>query len=248
MSQLLDFNQVSLSFDEKKSILDDLSFQVASDDFIVLLGANGSGKSSLMKLMNRTYHHAGGTIQLEGELIESISAQSLKKKVVTINQFITDSLFLEMTVEENAIIIESSYRDSLGESFSRKIFKAMLPQYLSSFNQKLAHHLHLPVSHLSGGEQQILAFALYLRRDPKLLLLDEHTSALDPKKSDAVMEFISQYLKQKEIACMMTTHQLEYALKYGNRLIAIKEGRIVYDVSGDDKKNLSMTDLLSFCY
>lgn len=247
MMPLLQFNNVSLKFGAKY-ILNGLNLNVSEDDFIILLGANGSGKSSLMKLINRTYHPITGDLLYQKDNIQALSEKKIMKEIVTINQFIVDSLFLEMTVQENAILIENTYCDALNLPFSRKKFKQELPDYLASFNEKLARNINTPVSCLSGGEQQMLAFSLYLRRDPKLLLLDEHTSALDPKKAEVVMSFIDEYLRKKKMACVMTTHQLDHALKYGNRLIAISDGAVVFDVSGKDKSTLTMHDLLAYCY
>lgn len=238
MQPLIKFQNTGFSIGEKH-ILNNINLSIFPGEFVVVLGGNGSGKSTLLKLLNHTYHNTSGDI---------IFNPPSSKKVVTITQYIGDSIFLDLTIEENAILIESAYLQSTHQHFDKKRFLSELPNYLKQFNPKLSDALKSRASRLSGGEQQILAFALYLRHQPDLLLLDEHTSALDPKKSDAVMEFTHQFILQKGITCLMTTHQLDYALKYGNRLIALRDGEIVFEANAAEKSQLAMADLLKYCY
>lgn len=247
MSPLIQFKNTSFQIHSKK-IIDDFSTNILPDDFVVILGSNGSGKSTLLKLLNRTYKHTGGEILFHGKPIQTYNANALQQKMISISQFMPDSLFTDLTVEENAILIESSYLKSMHQPFHKKSFLHELPSYLTDFNPNLPSHIKTKVGNLSGGEQQILAFALYLRRNPDVVLLDEHTSALDPKKSKMVMDFIEKFIKKKGIACLMTTHQLEYALQYGNRLIAIKDGQLAFDANRDQKPRLCAKDLLAYCY
>lgn len=217
----------------EKHIINNITLSIYPGDFIVVLGGNGSGKSTLLKLINKTYRCTSGEIQF----LEN-------SKVVTLTQFITDSIFTDLTIEENALLIESA---ALQKPF-KKTLLTELPAYLSQFNTNLPKALKTRVSQLSGGEQQILAFALYLRHQPDLLLLDEHTSALDPKKADNVMTLTHQYLLKNHITCLMTTHSLPYAVKYGNRLIALRDGQVVFEADTEKKSTLNTHDLLSYCY
>lgn len=229
------------------TLLNNVSFEVAAHDFVVLLGSNGSGKSTIIKMLNRQYHPTSGTILLDGKNIEKISHQQFSEDVITLTQFVRDSLFFDLTIAENAILIEESYYKSHKQRFSKKQFLENLKEYLYNFNAKLAISLNTPLYNLSGGEQQILAFALYLRHQPKLLLLDEHTSALDPKTGQAIMDFTAKIIRGKKLTCIMTTHNLDYALNYGNRLLAINDGEIVFSC---DKQQESITKeiLLDKCY
>jgi len=247
MQPLIEFHNTCFSVGNKH-ITNNVTASISPGDFVVILGGNGSGKSTLLKLLNRTYRHTSGDIIFKNKPIESYDFKSLRQEMVTITQFIADSLFLDLTIEENAILIESSYQKAIAQPFHKRKLLAELPEYLSQFNPKLVSHLKMRAKYLSGGEQQILAFALYLRRQPDLLLLDEPTSALDPKKADSVMEFISQIIRDKRITCLMTTHQLDYALKYGNRLMAIRDGECAFEANAAEKEKLSMADLLKYCY
>lgn len=233
MQPLISLKNICFSIGEK-NIINHINLSVNSGDFIVVLGGNGSGKSTLLKLINKTYRCSSGDILFPGN-----------SKIVTLTQFITDSIFTDLTIEENALLIESASSQNI---VNKKTLLAELPAYLSQFNANLPNALKTRVNQLSGGEQQILAFALYLRHQPDLLLLDEHTSALDPKKADAVMALTHQYLLKNRITCLMTTHSLPYAVKYGNRLIALRDGDIVFEADTEKKTTLNTHDLLSYCY
>jgi putative ABC transport system ATP-binding protein len=248
MNNLIQFSHVDFTLPNGTNIVNEISFEIKPLDFLILLGSNGSGKSSLIKLMNREYTPSGGEILLEGSPIQKISHQKLSSQVITLTQFVRDSLFLDLTVEENALLIEESYCQLSEQIFSKASFKKSLSHYLKPFNEKLSHSLYTPLSRLSGGEQQILAFALYLKHPPKLLLLDEHTSALDPKTGKMIMEFTHKIIQEKHLTCVMTTHNLDYALEYGNRLLAINHGKIVYDGNFEDKKAMTREKLLEKCY
>lgn len=237
MHPLIQFNNTTFSLNADRKIINHFSTKIYPGDFVVILGGNGSGKSTLLKLINRTYPLSSGEIFFKNKSIATYGIKALKKEIVTITQFIADSLFVDLTVVENALLIDEEKADLLE-----------LPHYLSQFNPTLSKALKTRIKNLSGGEQQILAFALYLRHQPDLLLLDEHTSALDPKKSDNVMAITHQFIQQKKITCLMTTHNLNYAISYGNRLIAIRDGELAYEADAVKKSKLTANDLLQFCY
>jgi putative ABC transport system ATP-binding protein len=230
------------------TLINDVSFEIAAHDFVVLLGSNGSGKSTIIKMLNRQYVPTSGTILLDNQNIEKISHQQFSEDVITLTQFVRDSLFFDLTIAENAILIEESYYKNHKQRFNKKRFLTDLKEYLTSFNIKLATSLDTPLFNLSGGEQQILAFALYLRHQPKLLLLDEHTSALDPKTGQAIMDFTAKIIREKKLTCVMTTHNLDYALHYGNRLLALNNGQIVFSSADEEKQKITKETLLEKCY
>ena len=245
MQPLIEFKNVNFKINSEKHIIRNFSAIINPGDFVVLLGGNGSGKSTLLKLLNRTYHHTSGEIILNKNNIESYDEKTLRKSLITLTQFTTDSIFTDLTIEENALLIESALHHNFHD---KKKFLSELPNYLLSFHPTLSKALKTRMKNLSGGEQQIAAFALYLRHQPDVLLLDEHTSSLDPKKANYVMEFTQKCIQKKNITCLMTTHQLDYALKYGNRLMAIRDGELIFDANTEKKMRLTMADLLAYCY
>lgn len=232
MSTLLQLNNISFSTNERQ-IIHTISLSIHPGDFVVILGGNGSGKSTLLKLIHQTYLPTSGKL---------FFPENPKPTIVTLTQLISDSLFMDLTIAENAMLIESAF------SKTKKINLPALSEYLSQFNSSLSNCLKTQVKKLSGGEQQMLAFALYLRHKPDLLLLDEHTSALDPKKSDAIMELTNQYLQKNKITCLMTTHSLSYAVKYGNRLMALSNGRVIFEANENEKSVLKADELMRKCY
>lgn len=247
MKSLLKLVNVDFNPFQAKAIIKQVNLDIYEHDFLVLVGGNGSGKSSLIKLINRAYQQSSGSIYFEDKLINQYPFKEITKKILTLNQSVSNSLFMDLTIEENAIILEMN-RVGPRVSFNRKKFLLEIKDYLSEFNKKLSVTMKSSISRLSGGEQQILAFALYLRNKPSLLLLDEHVSALDPRTSDKIMEFTQSIITKHGITCLMTTHNLDYALKYGTRLVAIKEGELIFEANNEQKKKLDKKSLLEFCY
>lgn len=245
---MIKVSNVNFTLPSGTTLINDVSFEIAAHDFVVLLGSNGSGKSTIIKMLNRQYVPTAGKIVLDNKNLESISHQQFSEEVITLTQFVRDSLFFDLTIAENAILIEESYYKNHKQRFNKKKFLNNLQEYLYSFNSKLATSLNTPLFNLSGGEQQILAFALYLRHQPKLLLLDEHTSALDPKTGQAIMNFTARIIRDKKLTCIMTTHNLDYALNYGNRLLAINNGQIVFSAANEEKGKITKEILLEKCY
>jgi len=242
---MINIDNATFTLPQGLSILKGISCEIKTHDFIVLLGSNGSGKSTLIKLLNRSYKLSSGTIILNGQNIEKFSDNVYAKKTITLTQFVRESLFFDLTIEENALMIETAYTP---EQFSRKKFTEHLKDYLYGFNAKLVDSLKSPLYNLSGGEQQILAFALYLRHQPDLLLLDEHTSALDPKTATKIMQFTADIIKEKELTCIMTTHNLDFATQYGNRVLALNDGKLVFDSLDNEAQRFERQFLLEKCY
>ncbi len=229
MKTRLQINSVSFTLPTGQKILHAVNLQVNPGEFLILVGSNGSGKSSLIKLINRQYQLREGNIQLNNKTIQKYSNKKLAQSVITLTQFTKDSLFMDLTVSENAKLI------------GKFNCHTKLATYLNEFNPALAQALKRPVSELSGGEQQQLAFALYMTKRPDLLLLDEHTSALDPKTAEKIMQMTELYIRQHHLTCIMTTHNLTFAERHGDRLIAMKNGRLLQNAN-------STKEFLETCY
>lgn len=215
MKPLLQIKNLNFRLPSGQVILDQINTQIMPGEFVVLVGSNGSGKSSLMKLINQQYRLREGEISLNGENIQQFSRKKLAEQMITLTQFVKDSLFVDLSVFENAKLITPL--KSMDE----------LKNYLHAFNPNLADALKKPVADLSGGEQQQLAFALYMTKQPKLLLLDEHTSALDPQASEKIMQMTHDYARKHHITCIMTTHNMNFAERFSDRLIAMNNGRLI---------------------
>jgi len=241
-------DQVSLRFPvADRPILENINYVIDSGDRIILLGSNGSGKSSLLKLLNRTYRPTSGTILLQGNNLQKVPVEPLSQRVVTVTQDLRDSLFFNLTVLENCLLWETRFQ-RISFKISKPKETAFYRDYLADFHAQLAKKLQISVAALSGGERQSLVLALCLLHPPELLLLDEHTSALDPKIAANIIDYTEKLLEEKRITCVLTTHNLDIALKYGNRLLALAEGRIRLQADGIEKSKLTHEEVLERCY
>lgn len=231
----------------EKPILNNINYDINPGDRVIILGSNGSGKSSLLKLLNRTYQPTAGKIFLRGQNLQTVSLQKLSQRVVTVTQDLRDSLFYNLTVLENCLLWETRFQKisfKIGKHESREFYQT----YLTEFHRQLPGKMDVCVAALSGGERQSLVLALCLHHPPELLLLDEHTSALDPKIAANLIRYTEKILTEKKITCVLTTHNLDIALKYGNRLLALAEGKIRLQADGEAKTRLTQEEVLESCY
>ncbi len=230
-----------------RPILRNINYSIEYGDRIILLGGNGSGKSSLLKLLNRTYQPTTGKIYLENKELRTIPLHVLSQKIVTVTQDLRDSLFFSLTVLENCLLWETRFQ-KISFQIQKHQEKVFFQDYLAGFHGQLPKKMDVCVAALSGGERQSLVLALCLLHPPELLLLDEHTSALDPKIAANLIKYTERLLEEKNITCVLTTHNLEIALKYGNRLLALAEGQIRLQADGPEKSFLTQEEVLERCY
>ena len=242
---LLSLKKIGLKNPSKEQpILDEVSLDVFPGDFIILLGSNGSGKSSLIKIINGLSQPTAGELLFKGRALLSDSISHRAKEIVTLTQDLNLSTFSQLTVLENCLMAIHRNR-RIGFSVSIKAVLLRIIAHLQKYNPKLCDKLYEPVSILSGGERQTLAFAMSLWNIPNLFLLDEHTSALDSPMAQKLMHLTNQLVNVKKITTIIATHHLDDALQYGNRLIMMNKGRIALDLNLSDKKKLNRETLLA---
>jgi putative ABC transport system ATP-binding protein len=247
-TSLVNFDHVSLTTTHMdRPILANISYQIYQGDFIVLLGSNGSGKSSLLKLLNRQYHATSGEIRFNNQRLSEYSATSFSRYIKTLTQHCDESLFSSLTLLDNYLLVKQQYESNLF-SVRDKHDREFLADYLQNFNPNLANKLDQTVSQLSGGEKQALALALTVLYPPQLLLLDEHTSALDPKTGEQIMSLTNDIIHKHNITCILTTHDLNIARQYGNKILALKQGQMHLQMEHDGKSAMTETHLLAECY
>ena len=217
---------VKNGFDEEKIILNDVSLEIFEQDFITILGGNGAGKSTLFNTLAGTLSLTSGTIRILGEDVTKFSPEKRAKYLSRVFQDPKMGTAPRMTVAENLLI--AKFR---GEK--RGLFPRRLASYKDEFSGNLLKkvgnglekHLNTPIEFLSGGQRQALSLLMATLKRPELLLLDEHTAALDPKTSVALMELTDEFVKKRSADSPYDYPHMEDALKYGNRLIVMKEGR-----------------------
>jgi len=235
---LLGLNNINLNLSGlSKPILKNINYNIYQEDFIILLGHNGSGKSSLLKILDGRYQLTSGEI---------ISAK-LSPKIHTLTQDNRESLFGSLTVLENCLLVQQNSKGKflqINNTNNRDFFV----NYLHDFNQELAQKLDIMVISLSGGQQQALVLALSILQAPEILLLDEHTSALDPKASMRLMAITAKAAQKYGITCILSTHDLALALNYGNRILVLAGGEIAQCIEFEQKQRLKTQDLFEICY
>ena len=228
--------------DERKVILDDVSLKIYAKDFITILGGNGAGKSTLFNAISGTLTLTAGSVYIKGN---DVTNHSPEKRAAAISRVFQDPKMgtaPRITVAENiAIAALRGQRRSLRLRNIAK-YKESFASLAEQIGNGLEKHLDTPTGNLSGGQRQALSLLMATIVPPDLLLLDEHTAALDPKTSVALMKLTDDLVTSKNLTALMITHHMEDALKYGNRLIVMKEGQIVQDLATSEKEQMKLED------
>ena len=233
---------VTNGFDEEKIILNDVSLDIYEHDFITILGGNGAGKSTLFNSIAGTLPLTSGSIRIMGEDVTHFSPEKRAKYLSRVFQDPKMGTAPRMTVAENLLI--AKFRGEKRGLFPRKLsaYKEEFQATIEKVGNGLEKHLDTPIEFLSGGQRQALSLLMATLKLPELLLLDEHTAALDPKTSVALMELTNDFINKDHLTALMITHHMEDALKYGNRLIVMKDGRIIQDLNKDEKAKMKISD------
>ncbi|RZM14353.1 phosphonate ABC transporter ATP-binding protein [Lactobacillus delbrueckii] len=228
---------------EENKILGKLSLKIKPGDFIWLLGGNGAGKSTLLNVLAGAIQPTSGKILHAGKDISKESEVKRSSYIARVFQDPKLGTAPRMTVAEN-LLLAAKRGQKRGLKLRR--LKENIPAFkeaLEKVNPDLAGKLDLPVDQLSGGQRQALSFVMATYNKPELLLLDEHTAALDPRSSRKLMEATDEQIRAKKITAVMITHHMEDALKYGNRLLVLDHGQISHDYQGQAKQDLTLQDL-----
>ena len=227
-----------------KIALNNINLEIEEGEFVTVIGANGSGKSTLFNLISGNYFPTKGRILINDE---DVTKLELNKRVSEIGVVFQDPLSgtaKDMSVIENLILANiRNKRRTLKWGFKKddnEFYKTLL----KTLNLGLENNLNKKIGTLSGGQRQAITLLMATLSNPKLLLLDEHTAALDPKTAETVLNITNQIVKEKNLTTIMITHNMRDALNYGNRLIMLKDGEIVFDVKGSEKESLTIKELL----
>ncbi|MFA5687043.1 MAG: ATP-binding cassette domain-containing protein [Bacilli bacterium] len=229
---------------DPKHALKSINLHLKEGDFVTVIGANGSGKSTLLNII------AGSLSVDEGELfLNNIKLNKLKnfersRFIGRVFQDPKSGSIAEMLVEENLFLASKRGKKTSLRWGIRKAQRLEFQALLASLNLDLENRLHDRMSHLSGGERQAITLLMALMNDPLLLLLDEHTAALDPKTAKVVMDLTNKLVKENKVTTLMVTHNMNDAIKYGNRLIMMAEGEIIFTSEGKEKENLTIEQLI----
>lgn len=228
----------------ERRALTDISLRLAPGDFVTVIGGNGAGKSTLLNLIAGVHPCDSGKIILDGA---DITNQKEHKRAAFLGRVFQDPMMgtaSAMQIEENlAMAYRRGKRRGLGWGITQKE-RAEYREKLKLLDLGLEDRMQTKVGLLSGGQRQALTLLMATLQKPKLLLLDEHTAALDPKTAKKVLDLTEHFVTKDSLTTFMVTHNMKDAIRYGNRLIMMLDGRIVYEASGEEKKNLRVQDLL----
>lgn len=222
-------------------VLKNINFQLSPKEFCILIGSNGSGKSSLLKIISGEYKNETGNIFLAEQNITKLSMHARSKIISSVSQDITKGIIQEMTLFENLVLSQFRVRNAKLKFYSE--YKTKLIFELKKLG--LEQYIDQTMTALSGGQKQMVAILMAFLSTPQVLLLDEPTSALDPKIQKQLMEYMVNTIVNNNITTIMVTHNLEDAIRYGNRLIMLHEGQIVLDLKGEQKNSLTTEKLLN---
>ena len=213
-------------------------------DFTTVIGGNGAGKSTLLNIIAGVYPPEQGTITLDGQDMTMLPEYGRATYLGRVFQDPMMGTAAGMEIQENlALAFRRGKRRGLGWGVT-KAEKGMYMELLERLNLGLEHRLNSKVGLLSGGQRQALTLLMATLQKPKLLLLDEHTAALDPKTAKKVLDLTKEIVSENKLTTLMITHNMKDAIKIGNRLIMMYDGKIIYDVSGEEKANLHTKDLM----
>lgn len=224
--------------------LSDVSLTLNDGDFVTVIGGNGAGKSTLMNVIAGTYFVDDGSIFIDDKDVTYMKEHKRAKFLGRVFQDPRMGTATDMQIEENLAL--ASRRGKFRGLFPgiRRKERKQYKELLAGLGLGLEDRLTAKVGLLSGGQRQALTLVMATLKKPKLLLLDEHTAALDPKTAKKVLETTEKIVKNENLTTLMITHNMQDAITYGNRLIMMNDGKIVFEIDGEDKKKLTVKELL----
>lgn len=243
---MLEISHISKTFNpgtvNAKKAIDDLSLSVAEGDFITVIGANGAGKSTLFNAIAGSFITDSGRIVLDGQDVTLTPEHKRAKSIGRLFQDPMRGSAPGMTIEENLALAagRGGWMSRVSKS-DKKLFR----DKLALLGMGLEDRMSQPVGLLSGGQRQALTLMMATFNPPKLLLLDEHTAALDPSTAEKVLELTKSIVSENRLTCLMITHNMQSALELGSRTIMMNGGNIIFDASGAQRDALTVVDLLN---
>lgn len=249
MGYMLEIQNIHKTFNpgtiNEKVALNGVNLNLNPGDFVTIIGGNGAGKSTTLNAIAGVWSVDEGKIIIDGVDITKLSEH---KRALYLGRVFQDTMTgtaATMSIEENmAIAARRGERRGLEWGITKKE-RERYKEALKELDLGLEDRLSSKVGLLSGGQRQAITLLMASLKKPKLLLLDEHTAALDPKTAAKVLAISDKIIQEHQLTAMMVTHNMKDAIAHGNRLIMMHEGKIIYDVSGEEKKNLKVADLLA---
>lgn len=249
MNRLLQLKKIYKVFNEgtpdEKIALQQLSLNLEPGDFVTVIGSNGAGKSTLMNIISGKMFPDLGNVSIDGKDVTMVKEHSRAKLVGRVFQDPMAGTAPTMTIEENLAIAYSRTKSRqlrVGVTKKRRDF---FKEKLETLHLGLEDRLEAKVGLLSGGERQALSLLMATFTDPKILLLDEHTAALDPSRAELITNLTREIVQKNHLTTLMVTHNMQQALDLGNRLIMMDKGQMIFQANKEEKQNLTVEKLLA---
>lgn len=246
---MLELHQVCKTFNpgtvNEKAALNHLSLTLEEGDFVTVIGGNGAGKSTMLNAISGVWPVDTGTIRIDGVDVTELSEH---QRAVYLGRVFQDPMVGtagNMTIEENLALAARRGEKRTLRWGIKKSEREQFKELLRPLGLGLEDRLTAKVGLLSGGQRQALTLLMASLKKPKVLLLDEHTAALDPKTAAKVLELSDQIVEEHKLTTLMVTHNMKDAIAHGNRLIMLDAGRVILDIRGEDKKKLTVPELLA---
>lgn len=245
---MLDISNVTKTFNAKtvneRVALNNISLHLEDEDFVTVIGGNGAGKSTLLNAIAGVWPVDSGNIVVDGTDLSGIPEY---KRAALLGRVFQDPMMGTagtMQIEENLALAARRGKKRTLKPGITKEERALFRDRLAELGLGLENRMTAKVGLLSGGQRQALTLLMATLNKPKLLLLDEHTAALDPRTAAKVLELSEKIIRENRLMTLMVTHNMKDAIRYGNRLIMMNEGRVILDISGEEKKQLTIELLM----
>ncbi len=245
---MLEIKNITKTFNagtvNEKVALNDLSLTLKDGDFVTVIGGNGAGKSTMLNAISGVWKPDCGNIIIDGVDVTSMPEYKRAKFLGRVFQDPMMGTAADMQIDENLALAQRRGNRRTLKWWIKKAERAEYKEMLKSLDLGLEDRITTKVGLLSGGQRQAITLLMASLKSPKLLLLDEHTAALDPKTAAKVLEITDRIVGENKLTTLMITHNMKDAIAHGNRLVMMHEGKIIIDVEGEDKKKLTVEDLL----